>query len=227
MTLRIKLLLSPRAHRFVRWTRRLFFTTGVLALGYVGFTLVDARLYQASAERTLETQIQVEKEHKVSATAPLLSSCPKGGCLPPPKPAFKKGDVLGLMDIPRLGLSVAVLQGTSSHTLRVGAGHIEGTPLPGEAGNSGIAAHRDTFFRDLKDIRPKDEIQLQTATALFRYEVDWVRVVGPDDLSVLAPSTESTLTLVTCYPFYLVGPAPRRFVVHARQTPPPPLPDEE
>jgi sortase A len=129
----------------------------------------------------------------------------------------KKGDVLGRMDIPRLGVSVAVLQGTNSRVLRLGAGHIEGTPLPGEAGNSGIAGHRDTFFRELKDIRSNDEIQLQTATGFFRYEVDWAKVVAPDDVSVLSPSAESALTLVTCYPFYLVGPAPRRFVVRAHQ----------
>ena len=98
-----------------------------------------------------------------------------------PKSAVKKGDVLGRMDIPRLGISVAVLQGTSSRMLRLGAGHIEGTPLPGETGNSGIAGHRDTFFRELKDIRRNDEIQLQTATGLFRYEVDWMKVVEPDD----------------------------------------------
>jgi len=215
MSLRIKLILPPHTGRFIRWSRRIFFITGSLALAYVGFTILDARLYQASAERSLDSQIQLEKER--TADAPLLPVCASGGCLPQPRPALKRGDVLGLMDIPRLGLSVAVLQGTSSRTLRLGAGHIEGTPLPGEAGNSAIAGHRDTFFRDLKDIRPKDEIQLQTATALFHYEVDWVKVVDPDDLSVLAPSTESALTLVTCYPFYLVGPAPRRFVVHAHQ----------
>jgi sortase A len=209
MKLRINLLLPPQSRGFVRWSRRLLFLTGTLALGYVGFTLVDARLYQASAERSLESQIQVEKEHKVSSSLPTAA--------PTVRAPVKKGDVLGLMDIPRLGLSVAVLQGTSSRTLRLGAGHIAGTPLPGEAGNSGIAGHRDTFFRNLKDIRPADEIQIQTATALFRYEVDWVKIVDPDDLSVLAPSTESALTLVTCYPFYLVGPAPRRFVVHAHQ----------
>jgi len=101
--------------------------------------------------------------------------------------------------------------------LRLGAGHIEGTPLPGEPGNIGIAGHRDTFFRELKDVRENDEIDLQTATGLFRYEVDWVKVVAPDDNSVLATSTESALTLVTCYPFYLVGPAPNRFVVHAHK----------
>ena len=101
--------------------------------------------------------------------------------------------------------------------LRLGAGHIAGTPLPGEPGNSGIAGHRDTFFRELKDIRSNDEIQLQTATGLFRYEVDWVKVVAPDDTSVLAPSTESALTLVTCYPFQFLGSAPQRFVVRAHK----------
>ena len=210
---RIRLRLPAHTHVLIRWSRRLFFIGGTLALGYVGFTLIDARLYQASAERSLETQIQVEREHRVGVAMPSAQPAME----PATRPALKKGDVLGLMDIPRLGLSVAVLQGTSSRTLRLGVGHLESTPLPGEAGNSAIAGHRDTFFRDLKDIRPKDEIQLQTATALFRYEVDWVKVVEPDDLSVLAPSSESAITLVTCYPFYLVGPAPRRFVVHAHQ----------
>jgi sortase A len=190
-----------RTQRFLRWSQRLFFLTGTLALGYVGFTLFGASFYQASAKRSLESQIQLENEHTVAQ----------------PRTAVKKGDVLGRMDIPRLGVSVAVLQGTNSRTLRLGAGHIEGTPLPGEAGNIGIAGHRDTFFRELKDIRQDDEIQLQTATGLFRYEVDWARVVAPDDISVLAPSTDSALTLVTCYPFYFVGPSPKRFIVRAHQ----------
>lgn len=191
-----------RIRRLLRWTQRLLFITGALALGYVGFTLLDARLYQVSAKRSLEGQIYLEKEHYESQ----------------PRPGVKTGDVLGRIDIPRLGISVAVLQGTSSRALRLGAGHIEGTPLPGENGNSGIAGHRDTFFRELKDIRKNDEIRLQTLTGLFRYEVDWVKVVEPDDSTVLEPSTqESTLTLVTCYPFYFVGPAPERFVVRAHK----------
>jgi sortase A len=102
--------------------------------------------------------------------------------------------------------------------LRLGAGHIEGTALPGETGNSGIAGHRDTFFRELKDIQRNDEIQIQTATGLFRYQVDWMRVVEPGDTTVLEPSyKESTVTLVTCYPFYFVGSAPKRVVVRAHR----------
>jgi len=186
----------------LRWSQRLLVITGAVALGYVGFTLLDARLFQASAKRSLETQIQREEERHE----------------PQAKSAVKTGDVLGRIDIPRLGISVAVLQGTSSRMLRLGAGHIEGTALPGETGNIGIAGHRDTFFRELKDIQLNDEIQIQTATGLFRYQVDWMKVVQPTDTTVLEPSSkESTVTLVTCYPFYFVGAAPRRFVVRANQ----------
>jgi sortase A len=190
-----------RTRWLLRGSRYIFFITGILALGYVGFTLLDARLYQVSAKRSLESQIQVEKEHK-----PIQ-----------PKPAVKVGDVLGRIEIPRLGVSVVVLQGTNSRMLRLGVGHIEGTPLPGEPGNSGIAGHRDTFFRELKDVRRNDEIKFQTTTELFRYQVEWMKVVAPDDISVLTPSTETSLTLVTCYPFYFVGPAPSRFVVRAHR----------
>ena len=188
--------------RLLYWSQRLFFMTGFLALSYVAFTLLDARLYQVSAKRSLERQVQADNGHNAIRLQPVV----------------KKGDVLGRMDIPRLGMSIAILQGTSSRTLRLGAGHIEGTSFPGEAGNSGIAGHRDTFFRGLKDIRRNDEVQLQTATGLFRYEVDWAKVVEPSDTTVLEPSTvESTLTLVTCYPFYFLGPAPMRFVVRAHK----------
>ena len=193
-------LVRTHMQRFLRWSQRLLFISGILALGYVGFTLLDARLYQASAKRSLESQIQLKNEpHAIQ-----------------PKPAINPGDVLGRLDIPRLGISVAVLQGTSSRILRLGAGHIERTPLPGETGNIGIAGHRDTFFRGLKDIRKNDEIQLQTATGLLRYDVEWAKVVEPGDTTVQEPSrTANGLTLVTCYPFYFVGPAPRRFVVRA------------
>jgi sortase A len=112
---------------------------------------------------------------------------------------------------------VAILEGTKSRTLRLGVGHIKGTAFPGEPGNIGIAGHRDTFFRGLRDIRSSDEIQIQTANGLSRYEVDWVRIVAPETIGVLAPSPESAITLVTCYPFHYIGAAPERFVVHAHK----------
>lgn len=193
--------LPTRTGWLQRGIRYLLYFSGILALGYVGFTLLDARLYQVSAKRSLENQIQVESEQKPAA----------------PKPAVKNGDVLGRMDIPRLGVSVAILEGTSSRILRRGVGHVKGTPLPGDHGNSGIAGHRDTFFRALKDVHRNDEIEIQTANGRFSYQVDWVKVVAPNDTSVLTPSTESALTLVTCYPFYYVGPSPNRFVVRAHK----------
>lgn len=192
-----------RRRRTIRHIRDFLFLGSVVALTYVGFTLLEARFAQSSANDALAAQMETAEY--------------SGGTRP--ERAIQQGDVVGRIDIPRLGLSVAVLQGTSSRILRLGAGHVEGTPMPGEPGNSGIAGHRDTCFRSLKDIRKDDRIELQTATGLLHYEVDWVKVVGPDDTAVLeSSSAESTLTLVTCYPFYMVGPAPKRFVVHAHRS---------
>jgi sortase A len=192
---------TTRNQRFMRWTRNILLVSGILALSYVVFTLVSARIYQNNAVLTLNKQIQAEEQNKVEQPA-----------LP-----IKEGDVLGRIEIPRIGVSVAVLQGTTSQTLRLGVGHIKGTALPGKPGNIGIAGHRDTYFRALKDIHKDDEIQLQTATGIARYEVDWIQITSPSDVGILAPAVESSLTLVTCYPFYYIGAAPKRFIVHARK----------
>lgn len=185
----------------MRWTRNILLVSGILALSYVVFTLVNARIYQNNAVLTLDKQIQAEEQHKVEQ----------------PAPPIREGDVLGRIEIPRIGVSVAVLQGTTWRTLRLGVGHIKGTALPGEPGNIGIAGHRDTYFRALKDIRKDDEIQLQTAAGIAKYEVDSIQITSPSNNSVLAPTTESSLTLVTCYPFYYIGAAPERFIVHAHK----------
>ena len=192
---------ATRRHLFLRWTRRFFFITGALAVTYVALTLLYARFYQQAAANTLDTQIDAQELHEVSL----------------PRAAAREGDVLGRIEIPRLGMTVAILEGTTAQTLRLGVGHIDGTALPGEAGNIGIAGHRDTYFRALKDIRANDEIQIQTATSLSRYEVDRVRIVTPDDTGILAPSAGSGITLVTCFPFHFIGAAPNRFVVHAHK----------
>jgi sortase A len=99
----------------------------------------------------------------------------------------------------------------------MGVGHIDGTALPGEPGNSGIAGHRDTYFRPLKDIRSNDQIVIHTATGLESYEVDWIQITSPGDVAILASTTGTELTLVTCYPFHYIGSAPERFVVHAHR----------
>ena len=122
---------------------------------------------------------------------------------------------LGVLEISTLHLQVPILDGTDDLTLDRGVGHIAGTAPLGEPGNVGIAGHRDGFFRVLKDIRIGETIDVHTQRGRSRYVVDEIQIVSPDDVSVLAPRAEPTLTLVTCYPFYFVGSAPSRYIVHA------------
>lgn len=125
--------------------------------------------------------------------------------------------VIGRLEIPRLNLAVMVREGAGEGTLRRAVGHIPGTALPGNLGNVGLAGHRDTFFRALRNIRKDDTIELETTAGTYRYVVNSTRIVTPRDVSVLKASGGETLTLVTCYPFYYVGSAPKRFIVHATQ----------
>jgi sortase A len=108
-----------------------------------------------------------------------------------------------------------VREGADEGTLSRAVGHIPGTALPGNIGNVGLAGHRDTFFRALRNIRSDDTIEVQTTAGTYRYKVKSTRIVAPRDVSVLQASGGETLTLVTCYPFYYVGSAPKRFIVHA------------
>jgi len=170
-------------------------------MAYVALTLFNARLFQNAASHTLEGQIRAEEQH---------TSVPSAA-------TAKEGDVLGRIEIPRISLSVVILQGTTSKTLRLGVGHIDGTALPGTSGNIGIAGHRDTFFRGLKDIHKDDRILLQTPSGIARYEVDWIQITGPDDGGIVGSTKDSTLTLVTCYPFHYIGAAPERYIVHAHR----------
>jgi sortase A len=122
---------------------------------------------------------------------------------------------LAVLRIPRLELEVPVLSGTADWTLNRAVGHIDGTARPGAAGNSGIAGHRDGFFRGLKDVQPGDVVEIETLAGVSPYRVDRIWIVGPDDVSVLDPTPTGAVTLVTCYPFYFVGSAPQRFIVRA------------
>jgi sortase A len=125
---------------------------------------------------------------------------------------------LAVLRIPKIRLEVPVLQGTDDFTLNRGVGHIDDTAMPGTDGNSGIAGHRDGFFRGLKDIGPDDAIELETLRGKEVYRVERTWVVDPEDVSVLDPTPARSLTLVTCYPFYYVGPAPQRYIVRAVRT---------
>jgi sortase A len=125
--------------------------------------------------------------------------------------------LIGRLQIPRLGVAAMVREGADERTLRQAVGHIPGTALPGKTGNVALAGHRDTFFRELRNIRRDDAIDLQTDHGTYRYVVDSTKIVGPREVGVLKASGGETLTLVTCYPFYYIGSAPKRFIVHAAQ----------
>ena len=120
-----------------------------------------------------------------------------------------------ILRVPRLGIEVPVLEGTSDIILNRGVGHIPGTALPGQPGNLAITGHRDGFFRPLKDASVGDIIEVQRASQTDRYIIRKIKIVFPTDTSVLNTTTDSTLTLVTCYPFYFVGSAPQRYIVQA------------
>jgi sortase A len=122
---------------------------------------------------------------------------------------------LAVLRVPKIRLEVPVLPGTDDFTLNRAVGHIDGTALPGTEGNSGIAGHRDGFFRGLKDIAAGDVMELETLRGKETYRVERIWVVAPEDVSVLDATPTRSLTLVTCYPFYHVGPAPQRFIVRA------------
>jgi LPXTG-site transpeptidase (sortase) family protein len=174
----------------------LFLVGGILGLSYAGYLFADAQIYQA-----LEVSTFANPE-------------PLDGPLAVPVIA---GGVIGEMEIPRLGLKVIFDQGDSPGILRRAVGHIPETALPGASGNVVLTGHRDTFFRALRNIQPGDSITLRTSGGEFQYEVESTAVVPPSDTSVLQSSNMPTLTLITCFPFYYVGPAPRRFIVRARQ----------
>lgn len=122
---------------------------------------------------------------------------------------------LAVLKIPSIELEVPVLQGTDDLTLDRGVGHIEGTSPPGSFGNIGIAGHRDGFFRGLKDIHTGDIIEVVRQNGADQYVVDEILIVSPEEISVLSDRPKPSVTLVTCYPFYFVGSASLRYIVHA------------
>jgi sortase A len=227
MTIRIRLRMSPvtRDNPWIRWSRRLFFVIGILALGYVGFVLLDAELFQADQSRRFQQELNgltpsiVSDEHlHVSpiSPAPVEESLMRAEHI---EIAGVSRTLLGRIEISTIGLTAMILEGTDARTLRRAVGHIPGTPLPGQPGNVAITGHRDTFFRPLRNIRKDDEIRLTTLSGSYRYWVDSIKVVKPEDTKVLDNSNDAILTLVTCYPFYFVGPAPMRFIVRAHRIP--------
>lgn len=212
-----------RGQSILHWSRNLFLVIGALMLVYVGYVMIDARMYQSHQMRLFK---QASKDLKVSTdgdknlppsplAAPLEEA--NGVRAVSPGKAARTGFPLGQIEISTIGLAAMIMEGTDGGTLRHAVGHLPGTPLPGQEGNVVITGHRDTFFRGLRNIHKGDEITLTTLDGSFCYRVDFTEVVKPDNVSVLDDSDDAVLTLVTCYPFYFVGPAPKRFIVRAHR----------
>ena len=171
---------------------------GIGAVGYATYISLDAQVYQAVELR------------KFSHPAPLAE---------PRLLTF--GEVLGQIEIPSLDFKAIVLHGDSPELLRHAVGHLPETPLPGEPGNVALAGHRDTFFRPLRRIRAGDLITLRTfKRETFQYRVESISIVSPTDVDVLRPTVRRELTLITCFPFDYIGPAPNRFIVRAIEVTP-------
>jgi len=195
-----------RRRHAVRLAQYLFLLIGLAALGYYALVWVKAKRYQAREERTFQKELRARQ----AAPHPAI---------PPPPMVLADGSLMGRLMIPRIHLSVMVVQGDNDSDLRRAVGHIPGTALPGQNGNVAIAGHRDTFFRPLRFIRPGDTILLKTLQGTYSYQVTRTNIVKPDDVQVLYPTGHNTLTLVTCFPFYYVGSAPDRFIVSAQAAP--------
>jgi sortase A len=192
---------------------RLLAVVGVLLLGLYAAACAELGATQRAAgrsfDRALATRLALE-QHDQSEWAPGRVQRFEIARQDPVTP-------LGRLEIPDAGVSVMILDGTGDSVLDRAVGRIEGTARLGEVGNLGIAGHRDGIFRGLRHLEVGDSLTLTSLDGVSHYLVDTLRVVAPRDVEVLDPTPHKSLTLVTCYPFYFVGDAPERFIVHARE----------
>jgi sortase A len=196
----------------LRWTQRALFAGAMVTLGYCAFVMVDRATFQHREKQRLQNLLNVRHQ---------AGNAPQTAAKPVVQLVASAGSdgLIGRIEIVRLGISIMVVEGTSKRTLRRAAGHIQGTALPGQRGNVGISAHRDTFFRPLRNIQPGDVVTLTTTEGEYHYRVVSTKVVTPSEVAVLYSDENEILTLVTCYPFYFVGAAPSRFIVRAEKIP--------
>ncbi|HEX3743018.1 MAG TPA: class D sortase [Bryobacteraceae bacterium] len=181
---------------------------GGIGIGVWGSSVVRQSLDQKHDEKIFESEQAADR----AQTAPLTKSAVPAH--PAALPARHSG-IVARLSIPRIQLRAMVREGDDDGTLDVALGHIPGTAFPGQRGNVGVAGHRDRLFRRLAEVGKGDEIRLETPSATYRYRVDEMSIVSPKAVSVLAAGRGAELTLVTCYPFYYIGPAPKRYIVKA------------
>jgi sortase A len=177
--------------RGLRRIEYVLLAAGLAISGYCGAELLNSHIQQARGARELE---RLRRN---------------------PPATIADGTPVGQLQIPNLHLSAVVFEGTSDGILAQGVGHLDASAFPGQAGNVVLAAHRDTFFRSLRHIRRGDLVQVSTPYGVRTYAVDSTEVVKPTETGVMAATATPTLTLITCYPFYYLGHAPKRFIVRA------------
>jgi sortase A len=195
----------------LKWAQRVLCVAGVSMVAYCGFVLTQTWIFQEEERGRFEKLLTDRQNGNGGVRAPGLPHSTDDS------PLAAAGGLIGHIEIPRLGVSSMVIEGTSTTTLRRAVGHISGTSMPGQPGNVGLSGHRDTFFRPLRNIQQNDIVTLTTLLGEYRYRVVLTKVVDPQDVEVLNSSGSEILTLVTCYPFFFVGPAPRRFIVRAER----------
>jgi sortase A len=184
----------------LRWIERVLWVVGLTLAVWCAVVLAEAR----------RTRNMPVPPPTTAATLPGDT-----GDNTPPRRSLAAGEWVARLEAPTIHLTATVLEGTSDATLARGAGHIEDTPFPGDAGNVGIAGHRDTTFRPVRRIKPGDPLVITTPDRVYRYRVTKTFIVRPEDVYVLDSANHPTLTLVTCYPFEFIGHAPKRFIVSA------------
>jgi sortase A len=188
----------------LRWLERALFIGAVACATWLYVTWKEATFYQLYAKDEMDRV--AARELPADAWRPAIA-----------RPASRRDSLVGVLTIPRVDMSVAIVEGDDDQALRIGAGHLPDTPLPWGKGNAAFAGHRDSFFAPLAQVRGGDEISLTTRRGILHYRVVVMTIVSPDDLSVLGTSNDADLTLITCYPFGYLGPAPQRFVVQAER----------
>ncbi len=203
--------MAPVSYR--SWRRTVGAALVVAGAGLVAFVIVSL-LDRQAAQRDARAVLKLAP---LEDAADLSELHPDEGVAARERPSSrpKPGSVVGRIRIESAGIDVMALEGIGSGILRKAAGHFPGTALPGTAGNASFAAHRDSFFRGLRHVGVDDLIHVETGDGTFLYRVSETRVVEPEAVEVVDSRGRSELTLVTCYPFDYIGPAPRRFVVHA------------
>jgi sortase A len=202
--------MTLRTKRILLWSHYLLFVAGLCALAYCVIVTMEARRYQAWARERLQ---------KPSSDLDALATPPNPTELSTHAASLRSRGIalVGRVEVPRIHLSAMIADGATPLVLDRAVGHLPGTALPGQAGNTALAAHRDTFFRRLGELESGDVIRITEPGGEYSYRVTFTDIINPDETWVLQSASGETLTLITCYPFHFVGPAPKRFVVRAHR----------